>query len=180
MRIFAMNRVLLPLLLACAPLQAAAQEPETGHADPSAQAAGHDHASPPPAVQPPPADDPHAAHHDHGQNPADAATPAQRWPADAPLRAGMARVREAALALAALEQGTLQAPQVQAQADEIRAAVDSMFANCRLAPEPDAALHPLLARLIGASQALKAQPADPAPLADVRGVLQRYSELFTE
>ena len=155
-----------------------------GHECPGMQQAGHEcpgmpgHAGPRHAATAR-RDAAHAHDADAKLGPEPAGT-APRWVADAPLRAGMARVRAAADVLAHLEMGHLGAPQVTAQADEIRAAVDFMFAECRLAPEPDAALHPLLARLIGISAALKEHPSDPAPMADLRAVLTRYAELFEE
>lgn len=114
--------------------------------------------------------------------PAAAATPSvpARWRADAPLRAGMARVRVAAAALAHAEHGHLDRAQERALADEITAAVNAMFAECRLPPAPDAALHPLLARLLAASQALRERPAEPAVVAELRAVLARYEQLFEE
>lgn len=129
-----------------------------------------------------PVQEQHAAHEHHAAPSAatEPATVGQRWIADAPLREGMVRVRSASLALAPLDHGHLDAQQVVAQAGEIRAAVDFMFANCRLAAEPDAALHPLLAQLIGVSQALKDRPSDPAPLADLHAVIARYAQMFDE
>jgi hypothetical protein len=104
----------------------------------------------------------------------------RRWVADASLHTGMLRVRKAAAALEHLEHGHLDAGQVRALADEIRAAVNFMFANCRLDPEPDAALHPLLARLLAASNALRDKPTDAAPLAELRAVLARYPQVFED
>lgn len=104
----------------------------------------------------------------------------QRWVADAPLRAGMQRVRKSVIALAPMESGHLTRRQVLALADTIQTSVNFIFANCRLDPEPDAALHPLLGRLLVASQALRDHPANPMPLADLRAVLARYAQLFED
>jgi|CXWL01.1.fsa_nt_gi hypothetical protein len=120
------------------------------------------------------------AHAHHEPANVEATAIGHRWHADAPLREGMARIRKAHQALTALERGQLASDQVVTQADEILAAVNFMFANCRLAPEPDAALHPLLAQLLGASQALQKQPSDPAPVAEVETALARYAQLFDE
>lgn len=124
----------------------------------------------------------HAAHA-HPLNSATAAEPAAagaRWMADPPLREGMARIGKERQALGPLEHGHLAVEDVTVHAQAIRAAVDFMFANCRLDPEPDSALHPLLAQLIGASQALLEHPSDPAPLAEVDAALVRYKQLFDE
>lgn len=110
----------------------------------------------------------------------DAAAPATRWQPDAPLSRGMQRVRAATAALEHGEHGHLDAAQVQGIAAELRAAVDEMFANCRLDPEPDAALHPLLARVLGASRALAGGEFDQAALDELRAVLARYPELFED
>src|SRR3546814_19576076 len=43
---------------------------------------------------------------------------------------------------------------------DIDSAVDYMFANCQLPPEPDVALHAVLARLMANTSALKEDPSD--------------------
>ena len=55
-----------------------------------------------------------------------------------------------------------------------------MFANCDLEPEPDVALHGILARLMAASEALREAPADPAPVAGMREALADYGRLFDD
>jgi len=104
----------------------------------------------------------------------------KRWLADAPLQEGMGRVRTATNALSHREHGHLDSGQVQALADEIRSAVQYMFANCRLDTEPDAALHPLLARLLGASQALRDNPREADVVPELQEVLDRYGQLFDD
>lgn len=123
------------------------------------------------------------SHHHHADQAAstEAVPPAgQLWQADEPLKAGMRRVRTAAMELAHLEHGALEPARTRELAVEIQAAVNDMFANCKLAPEPDAALHPLLARLLTASQALQDRPTDAAPVADVHAVLERYPQMFDD
>ncbi|WP_147652630.1 DnrO protein [Vulcaniibacterium gelatinicum] len=168
-----MNTRPLPLALAltlalaaCTREQPAPPPAPSAQAAPATQAAPDDHAEP-------------AAHPEHTAG-MPAPPPGQRWATDAPLRAGMARVRAATEALAPLEQGRMDAAQVRAQADEIQAAVNTIFAECRLPPEPDAALHPLLIRLMQASRALREKPADPAPLADLHAVLEHYPQMFDD
>lgn len=106
--------------------------------------------------------------------------PAVRWLADEPLARGMQRVRAATQALAHGAHGHLDAPQVRALAAELESAVQGMFAQCRLEPEPDAALHPLLARVLQASARLAEGSLDPQALADLEAVLARYPQLFDE
>lgn len=110
----------------------------------------------------------------------EASTPAQRWAADEPLRRGMRRVHAAAAALSHAEHRPLDPAHVRGVAAELASAVSFMFANCKLAPEPDAALHPLLARVLAASQSLRGGAADAAVIADLRAVLARYPELFED
>src|SRR5690606_5016495 len=93
---------------------------------------------------------------------------------------GMSRVRKAVATLAHLEMGHLDARQVLTVADDIDAAIEDMFANCRLAPEPDVALHGILARLMAASKALREVPEDPAPAATMRAALADYARLFDD
>ena len=55
-----------------------------------------------------------------------------------------------------------------------------MFANCKLEPQPDVALHSLLAVLIKGANDLKANPADLSPLAGMREVLAVYPRMFVD
>jgi hypothetical protein len=99
-----------------------------------------------------------------------------RFATDAPLREGMARLRLAADSVSVHASDA----QVQAAAREVRAAVNSILAQCKLPPDADAALHPLLARSLAASQALEARPGDRGPSADLQAVLMSYEALFDE
>lgn len=150
----------LGLSLASAP--AAAQDTHAGHA-------------------------PHAvgdAHAAHGARAADTATPVPadgvRWTPDAPLIEGMARVREAMTGLAHHEMGHLGESNVLVLAGDIDDAIEYMFANCKLDAEPDVALHGLLARLMAGTQALRAQPSNAAPVADMRAAVADYGLLFDD
>lgn len=136
------------------------------------------HAGPPVQDEAREAQDAHAAHHPPGGH--DDALPATRWASDAPLREGMRRVRAATQALSHAAHGHLDAVQVQAIAAELEAAVQDMFARCKLAPEPDAALHPLLARVLQASATLADGGFDAAALAELEAVLARYPLLFDD
>ncbi|MBD7989058.1 DnrO protein [Luteimonas sp. Sa2BVA3] len=131
------------------------------------------------------------AQHDHGTHaahagPADHAAPAAipsdhvRWTPDAPLVDGMGQVRKAVATLAHLEMGHLGEAHVLTLAGDVDAAVESMFANCRLEPEPDVALHGILARLMAGSKALRDAPADPAPVGPMRDALADYERLFDD
>jgi hypothetical protein len=98
------------------------------------------------------------------------------WAPDAPLVEGMSRVRAA---IAALETHPDEAT-VGARAADVDAAVEYMFANCRLPTEPDIALHAILARLMAGSQALKDNPSDTAAVADMHGAVANYEQLFDD
>src|SRR3546814_9702508 len=75
-----------------------------------------------------------------------------KWTPDAPLVEGMSRVRTA---LDGLEsESHPDDATVAALATDIDSAVDYMFANCQLPPEPDVALHAVLARLMANTSAL--------------------------
>ena len=102
----------------------------------------------------------------------------ETWTPDAALLEGMSRVRAAVVGLEA------QPPPEQAvvvtRAAEIDAAIQYMFANCKLDPKPDAALHGILAQLIAGTNALQANPADPSAVADMRAALENYERLFAD
>lgn len=127
----------------------------------------------------------HADDHDHSHHAAEPHTwqvPADhvRWTPDAALLEGMARIRSALHDLAPHEIGRLGQAQVIAHADRIDAAIQYLFANCKLEPEPDAALHHILAALMNGSRALHADPSDNTPLADMNAAVRHYAELFDD
>lgn len=98
------------------------------------------------------------------------------WTPDAPLVEGMSRVRTALGGLDAQADTTT----VIARADDVDAAVKYMFDNCKLDPEPDVALHAVLARLMAGSKALHANPADTTPVHDMHAAVQNYEHLFDD
>ena len=88
----------------------------------------------------------HAAHraHDHAPAPTAKPAPAQRWSTDAALRKGMGDVRLAVAALEHYEHGHMGPAQAVLLAERIEDAIHGIFANCKLAPDADAALHTIL------------------------------------
>jgi|TARA_R110002020_G_scaffold27170_41_gene87608 hypothetical protein len=130
---------------------------------------------------PAPAKDAHDAHDAHVAHTAvDESLPARRWTPDAPLSRGMQRVRAATATLEHGSHGHLDDGQVRNIAAELKSAVDMMFAECKLEPEPDAALHPLLARVLVASNTLSESGFDADALAELQAVVARYPLLFDD
>ena len=111
---------------------------------------------------------------------AGAPVPAARYAPDAPLRAGMRSVHQAVTELAHAELGHMSAAMTRDRATSIETAVAGMFANCKLTPEPDAALHGILVPLLTAAQALKANPTDTAPVARMREAIAAYPRYFDD
>ena len=130
----------------------------------------------------------HEHEHHHGNDHHDATqhaawqVPADhvRWAPDAALLEGMARIRDTMHDLAPLKHNALDGAEVIARADKIDAAIQYLFANCKLPAEPDAALHQILAQLMNGSRALHADPSDAAPLAGMNAALQHYAALFDD
>ena len=121
----------------------------------------------------------HESHDNHAVQD-HAALPAVRWASDAPLREGMRRVRAATEALSHGAHGHLDVAQVHAVASELEAAVQDMVARCKLPPEPDAGLHPLLASVLQASATLASGDFDADALAKLEAVLVRYPAMFED
>jgi hypothetical protein len=106
--------------------------------------------------------------------------PAQRWTPDAPLREGMRRAYAAVNALRHYEMGHMSGPMVVDRAADVEEAVTYMFAHCKLAAEPDAALHGILVPLLSAAQALKGDPQNVKAVADMRAALSHYPQYFND
>ena len=127
-----------------------------------------------------------AAHHDHAAHAAHAGhdakvqAPAQRWATDAPLRAGMLNLREATEALNHYEMGHLDDTQRDNAVEKIDAAIKDMFANCKLKPEADAALHGLLAKFIAGANAARAGKFTKAELVPMQDAVAQYPQLFDD
>lgn len=128
-------------------------------------------------------DSAHGGHDHHAGHAAmpEVAADHVRWPIDAALGRGMARVQAASDALADLHAtGTPDPARSRAIANDLRSAVNTMFAECRLPPEPDAALHRLLAQVLDAARQLTDGDLDGAAATQLRTVLTRYRELFDD
>ena len=122
----------------------------------------------------------HEHEHEHSSAAAPVAVPAQRWIPDAPLRAGMRTVHSAVDELLHAEKGHMSAAMTRDRAAIVQAAVTSMFANCKLSAEPDAALHGILVPLLTAAHALQTNPDNAAPIADMRAAIAHYPRYFND
>lgn len=122
----------------------------------------------------------HDGHEAHDSAAAAIPVPAQRWTPDAPLSEGMQRVRTAVDELRHYEMGHMTAPMAVERATSVEQAITYMFSHCKLAAEPDAALHSILVPLLGAAQALKANPEGLKAVADMRAQVARYPQYFND
>lgn len=122
----------------------------------------------------------HSAHHPAAAPAAQAATPAVRYATDAPLRKGMADIRTAVGMLEHAEHGHLDATQVRNLAGNIERSIGTIIAECKLAPEADAALHGVIGGLGQGIAALKEDPSNLAPVAGMRAALADYARMFDD
>lgn len=120
------------------------------------------------------------AHEDHVAHERAAPVPAQRYATDAPLREGMARVRTALDELRHYEMGHMPENMALERVASIEDATRFMFANCKLASAPDAALHGMLVPLLAAATALKKDPKDMPAVAAMRSAVADYPRYFED
>ena len=134
------------------------------------------------STQPAAAQSAHEAHAAHAHAPAAAApAPAQRWATDAPLREGMRSIRVAVQALEHYEHGHMGIAQASSTVALIDTSVNDIFANCRLEPDADVALHGLLAQFLAGAEAVRTSQQVPVQeIAGMRSALARYPQLFDD
>ncbi|MEO5621950.1 MAG: DnrO protein [Dokdonella sp.] len=118
----------------------------------------------------------HAAH----ATTATAAMPTQRYKPDAALSEGMARVHTALDELRHYEMGHMPENMALERVATIEDATRFMFANCKLAAAPDAALHRMLGPLLGGAAALKKDPKDMAAVTAMRHAVADYPRYFND
>lgn len=120
------------------------------------------------------------AHHGHAAHePGPVLAEGQRWVTDAPLREAMLRIREGvASRMHAFHGGSLPAAEAEALATVVEADVQYMIANCRLEPQPDAALHVLIGRMLSAANALRSDPSGPGGMPELVSVVHDYGVTF--
>ncbi len=115
------------------------------------------------------------AHDAHGsQDVAVAAPEGGLWPTDEALRTGMSRIE------AAVEQSSV--PLSSEHAGELARTVEEnvtfIVKNCKLPPEPDAALHVLIGRMMTASNQLKDEITSGDGVAQLVSALHDYRATF--
>lgn len=121
------------------------------------------------------ADDTHHADHSAALTPPEG----ELWATDEPLREAMTRVRAAvAEALPAHESGSFDPASGLALAQAIEREVAFMIEHCKLPPEPDAALHVLIARMLTAANGLKSAPPEADAIPELAHVLEEYGTKF--
>jgi len=128
-----------------------------------------------------------AQHHHEAHAPAAAAAsaaaqpaPGERWATDANLREGMGRIRSTVDELRHHEMGHMGDERAALLATDVSRDIGWIVANCELAPDADAALHPIIGRLAADASALKANPGDITPIASMRDALADYARLFDD
>ena len=125
---------------------------------------------------------PHEHEHEHAAHVSDTRTvPAtERFETDAPLRKGMGEVRAALDDLRHHEMGHMPANMASVLAGDVAKAVEGIFAECKLAPEADAALHAILVPLLGAAKRLEQDSSDLAAVAAMREAVSSYPQRFDD
>ena len=126
---------------------------------------------------------PAQAQHEHEGHAAPAAAavdPAKRFDTDAALREGMSRIHAALDELRHYEMGHMPEPIAVEKVGEIKSAIDYLFANCKLPSDADAALHAILAPLLGAVQSFEKDPKDMASIVAMRDAVNDYPHRFKD
>lgn len=119
-------------------------------------------------------------HHHDAATTSSVPLPAQRWAPDAPLREGMRRAQTAVGELHHYELGHMSETMALDRARTVADAVTFMFAHCKLAAEPDKALHGILVPLLSAAQALQADPKKVQAVAEMRAAIDQYPHYFND
>jgi hypothetical protein len=122
----------------------------------------------------------HTSHHLPDAARHAAPTTGQGWGTDVPLREGMQDVRAAVDALGHYEHGHMGPEQAVVLAEKIESDVRDIIANCKLAPDADAALHAIIVPLMQNAGALKREPHKLEAIAPMRQALEQYARQFDD
>jgi len=120
----------------------------------------------------------HAAHIHENDATAPVLPEGERWATDEPLRASMLKIRAGVEETMRAYERSLDANQAQSLSATVEKNVTYMIENCKLEPEPDAALHVLIGRMLTASEAMKKDPASQAGWPELMAVLHDYAATF--
>jgi hypothetical protein len=126
------------------------------------------------------------AAHDHG-----AAAPhkltlnhGHKWGTDAPLRAGMGRIRQLVEPqLAAAHAGKLTSAQYRELATQVETEVGGIVSNCKLEPKADAMLHLVIADIGAGTDTMAGKDAKTRPalgLVKVAQAVNQYGSHFDD
>ncbi len=122
--------------------------------------------------------DPHHDHHAAAEAPTLKA--GQRWETDGPLRKGMEEIKllvEEALPKA--HQGKYTPEEYAQLGKAVDTQVSAIFANCKLPPEADAALHGILIQIIDGSKTVKQPTGKRTPgLLKMMKAVNQYGATF--
>lgn len=122
--------------------------------------------------------------HSHAAAPADvAAAPAPRFATDRALHDGMEQIRTALVGRAGpIHTGSLAPRHYRALAASIEKDVASIVANCKLAPEADAALHGILGEIGAGMAAMRGEGSESAAAGAMRvgRALNAYADRFED
>ncbi|MDO9284167.1 MAG: hypothetical protein Q7U26_04670 [Aquabacterium sp.] len=106
----------------------------------------------------------------------------RKWATDAPLRAGMSRIRGLVdPQLGAAHAGKLTPAQYRALATQVEAEVGGIVANCKLEPEADAMLHLVIADIGAGTDTMAGKDAKARPalgLVKVAQAVNQYGSHF--
>ncbi len=121
----------------------------------------------------------HDAHDAHAAHDAVMTAPPEgkTWPTDEPLRTGMSRI-EAGVEQARATSEPVSREQALRLAQTVEENVTYIVRNCKLPPEPDAALHVLIGRMMAAAAQLKDDATSGQAVTQLDGVLQDYRATF--
>lgn len=117
-------------------------------------------------------------HHDHGaQAPAAKPKTLEKFESDKPLRTHMGTIRkEIQGQMKAVHAKTIKAGDYEKMSATVDKTVKSIFKDCKLKPEADAALHSILAEIMAGSSSMKAGADLDARLDGYLKVIQGLEE----
>lgn len=115
-----------------------------------------------------------------GPAPAQEDAASARYPTDGPLREGMRNIRAAVEGLGRYEAGGASEKDAVRLAGEIEQNVRFIIANCKLAPEADAALHAIIVPLMQNAGTLRNAPTRRDAIVAMRRALRDYERQFDD